>query len=63
MDLEYKNDVITKKDSINHVAEILDKHGIARPYGWEIAICMLLHNRDYCEVCGFGSDAYFKMNS
>lgn len=56
---EYKNDVITKKDSINHIAEILDKHGIERNYGWEISICMPLYSYDYCKVCGFGSNAYW----
>lgn len=56
-----ENDVIRKTDSIGHAREILDTHGVPLPYGWEIAMGMLLESCDYLEVCGFGYNANFRL--
>ena len=52
-------DIITKTTSIKEAEEILTFHDISHPFGWEIAIGMLLSDCDYLEVHDFGSKAYF----
>lgn len=52
-------DIITKNTPIKEAEEILDFHGIAHPFGWEIAIGMLLSDCDHLEVHDFYGKAYF----
>jgi len=59
--MENTNNSIRKTDSIEHVREILEAHMIHLPYGWEIAMGMLLEGCDYIEICGFGRGAQFEL--
>lgn len=52
-------DIITKTTPIGEAERILSDHGIKHPFGWEIAIGMLLNDCDFLEVHDFGSKAYF----
>lgn len=53
-------DIINKDTRVKEVKGILEAHGIStKVHGWEIIICMMLHDCDYIEVHEFGSNAYF----
>lgn len=48
--------------SVREIENILFiKHGIYKPYGWQIALWMLFntYNTDTAKVVGFGSGAQF----
>ena len=55
----YVLDIIRKTDKIGDVKDILDYHGMSLGHGWELIIAMLLHDCEYAEIHGFGSNAYF----
>lgn len=52
-------DIIKRTTPIKEAEEILSFHGISRPYGWEIAVGMLLEGCDRLEVHDYGKNAYF----
>lgn len=56
-------EAITHSTSMIDAAELLDLHGVDRPFGWEIAIGMLLNDCHYLTVSGFGSKAVFNLRN
>jgi len=55
--MDYKT--ITKSTTMKEAEEILNSNGIKTPFGWEIAIGMLLEGHDHIEIEGYGSSANF----
>lgn len=49
--------IITKNTRLKDAAEMLEMHMVPVSYGWEMVLCMMLHECDYITIEGTGRNA------